>query len=181
MHEILKSLHEDHVNLMKLLTLVRREFREPTHDGDVDYNLILDVLDYIENYADAVHHACENQVYARLAQAYPDHAALVERLFSEHQQLQESTLSASSFLSNALNDVILDKRTVDESVEDYVAAQSEHMSAEEREIFPLVDSVFDPSDWKYVAGQIQTADDPLFGERIKDRYRSLYESLSSMH
>jgi len=181
MHEILKSLHEDHVNLTKLLTLVRREFREPTHDGDVDYTLILDVLDYIENYADAIHHARENQVYARLAQAHPDHTALVERLFKEHQHLQESTLSAVSFLSNALNDVILDKRTVDESVEDYVTAQADHMGAEEREIFPLVDSLFEPSDWEYVAGKIQAVDDPLFGERIKDRYRSLYGSLSSMH
>ena len=53
------------------------------------------------------------------------------------------------------------------------------MSAEEREIFPLIDTVFEPADWQAVTAQIQRGDDPLFGERTKDRYRALYTSLNA--
>ena len=91
MHEILKSLHEDHVNLMRLLTLVRRGLRdEPTHDGDVDYNLILDVLDYIENYADAIHHMRERiKIYARLTRSTPGSRRPGGALYSSEHQHSE--------------------------------------------------------------------------------------------
>ena len=178
MHKILQSLHVDHVNLMQLLTLVRRELHA-TEDRDADYNLIMDVLDYIQNYADAVHHVRENQIYTRLLEAYPDRAPLVERLFSEHKRLQESTIEAITALSNALNDVILDKSSLEGSVENYLIAQQDHMSVEEREMFPLVDSVFAADDWQHVATRIDAGEDPLFGAQIKDRYRALYDSLKA--
>jgi len=179
MHEILQSLHEDHVNLMKLLTSMRRELHGAVQDGDPDYNLLMDALDYIKNHADAVHHVREDQIYARLKQAHQEHAPLVERLMLEHQQLQESTIEAMTVLSNALNDVILDKRTLEDSVENFLIAQQDHMGVEEREVFPLVDSVFEADDWQYVATRIHAGEDPLFGEQVEDRYQALYMSLTA--
>ncbi len=177
MHEILQSLHEDHVNLMKLLTLIRRDLHGATQDGDADYDLISDALDYIQNYADAVHHVRENQIYARLQEAHSEHASLVQRLTEEHHRLQEATIKAITELSNALNDVILDKRTLEENVENYLIAQQNHMSVEEREVFPLIDSVFDDSDWQHVAARVKAGEDPLFGEQIRSRYQGLYDAL----
>ena len=179
MHQILQTLHEDHVNLMKLLTLVRRELHATTEESDADYNLISDALDYIQNYADAVHHVRENQIYARLREVHSEHTALVERMTQEHQQLQQATIAAIADLTSALNDVILDKHSLEESVENYLIAQQDHMSVEEREVFPLIDSVFTEDDWQQVAASVEADDDPLFGEQIKSRYLSLYESLKA--
>lgn len=179
MHEILQALHTDHVNLSRLLTLVQRELDRPAEQGgDTDYATILDVLDYIENYADAVHHPREDQIYGRLAQRHPDRAGLVNELRAEHRQLSEATLHAMRLLSNVLKDVVQEKGTVDASVADFVNAQLRHMGTEEREIFPLIDATFDAADWQHVAAHARQVDDPLFGARIRDRYRSLHASLS---
>lgn len=177
MHGLLQSLHEDHVNLMKLLTLVRREL-QPPEQRSPDYRLILDVLDYIENYADASHHVRENQIYSHLRDTHPEHAALAVRLFDEHEQLAQSTLRAKSTLTDVLNDVILDRSDVDDSVEHYIAAQADHMGSEERQIFPLIESVFGDADWQQLGEQMRRAGDPLFGAQIEQRYQALYDALS---
>ena len=180
MHEVLQALHADHVNLSRLLTLVQRELHKPEQGGDTDYATILDALDYIENYADKVHHVRENEIYARLEQKFPDRAELVDELRTEHRRLGESTLHATQLLSNALNDVVLDKQTVEASVTDFIGIQLQHIGREERDVFPLIDSLFEPADWQHVIAQAaQHAEDPLFGTQTRDRYRTLYASLSA--
>ena len=179
MHEVLQALHEDHVNLSRLLTLVKRELERSARGEDIDYSTMLDVLDYIENYADNVHHMHENAIYDRLKQSHPERAAMVDELSNEHRRLSESTLHASQLLSAALNDVIVDRQKVEESVASYVAEQFEHMGMEEREVFPLIQQTFEAADWQYITEQFQRRDDPLFGAQIENRYRTLYDALSA--
>ena len=53
MHSLLDQLHQDHVNCARLLDVLNGQWASLANDGDADYRLVLDVLDYIEEFTRA--------------------------------------------------------------------------------------------------------------------------------
>ena len=59
--------HTEHAYFAQLLRLLRREI-DVIHAGeDPNYELMVDILSYLHEYADRVHHPREDVAFARLA------------------------------------------------------------------------------------------------------------------
>ncbi len=79
-----------------------------------------------------------------------------------------------------LNGAILTRESVEMAAAIYITYFRQHMVREEVDLFPMIDKVLRPEDWKSVAAAIPVKDDPLFGKNVKARYRVLHRQIELM-
>jgi len=80
-------------------------------------------------------------------------------------------------LEAVLNGALLTRESVEAAAAIYVTYYRHHMAREEKDLFPIVDRVLRPVDWKSVAAAIPPENDPLFGKEVKQRYRALHRQI----
>lgn len=176
MHKIMTELHQDHVNLAKLLTLLAQQAEKLAAGDDVDLLLLSDIADYIRRYSDQVHHPKEDEVYRVFRACSSEAGDVVESLLVEHQQLPNVTLDFQKALESVINDTaILTRQELHDQIVAFISTQQAHLDAEEGGLFPLINTTLQAADWAVVEqGMQEHAADPLFGVHILDRYRNLH-------
>ncbi len=55
----------------------------------------------------------------------------------------------------------------------------QNMQREETKLFPLARRILTEEDWKFIATSTPKAADPLFGERVEERYRTLHGQIAA--
>ncbi len=62
----------------------------------------------------------------------------------------------------------------------FVARQKAHLEFEEKHVFPLIRQKFTAEDWIAVSAEFEECDcDPLFGDKVSERYRNLADRLNA--
>jgi hemerythrin-like domain-containing protein len=177
---ILDKLHKDHRNLNRLLDVIERQMAR-FHDAEpVDLELLIDVLDYIGHYADQVHHPTEDAIFdyfAPRADARAKDAIAV--LQAQHRALSEKTCEFRNTLEGVVQGDVVTRQEVENESRAFVSLQRVHLDTEERDIFPIIAAALTPEDWKRVAEHVPVLDDPLFGDQVLARYKSLYQHILS--
>lgn len=175
MHKIMTDLHQDHVNLAKLLKLLEQQAGLLATGGDADLLLMTDIADYIRRYSDQIHHPKEDAIY-RVFSARSDAAeAVVGALLAEHQDLPATTREFQGLLDNVINDsAILSRQELQDKITAFIDAQRAHLNTEEAELFPLINSTLDAADWGAVEQSVEEHSDPLFGHQLMERYRNVH-------
>ncbi|MGI2257761.1 hemerythrin domain-containing protein [Shewanella sp. GXUN23E] len=166
--DMLRRLQLDHKNISVLLNILAAQSGQLATGGAVNYRVMMDVLDYMQSYAEHSHHPVEDIVYRRLA-AQASLNDLSERLFEEHKQLTRITEAFHTTLNLVLNDNPVPIDRLKEELENYISMQRSHMRYEEEIIFPLLKQYLVEADWECLADecQQQLTDDPLFSDNIK--------------
>mgnify|MGYP000984507709 CR=1 FL=1 len=72
--------HEEHMYFHRLLELLRHEVDQLALGETPNYALMLDIIDYLRDYSDHVHHPREDAVFRRLARYCPDRELPLARL-----------------------------------------------------------------------------------------------------
>ncbi|MBJ6611608.1 MAG: hemerythrin domain-containing protein [Candidatus Thiothrix moscowensis] len=177
MHKIMSDLHQDHVNLTKLLTLLAQQVEKLAAGDEVDLLLMSDIADYIRRYSDQIHHPKEDEIYRVFRACSNEAGELVEALLLEHQQLPDVTLDFQKALESVINDTaILTRQELHDQIVAFISTQQAHLDAEEGGLFPLINTTLQAADWAVVEqGMQEHAADPLFGVHIMDRYRNLHQ------
>ena len=67
METVLSRLQLDHANMSRLLDIVDAQLQLVADAQNADFELMRDILHYLTNYSDAIHHPTEDLLYARLA------------------------------------------------------------------------------------------------------------------
>lgn len=166
--------HADHVNFGRLLAILEREL-ELT--GSPDYQLLLDILYYIEHYSDALHHPKEDLIFARVGARDANVADLVAALSRQHVDLREMNEALQRELEDVVNGSIVSRAHITALGQTYIGAFREHMRTEESRILPLADRVLTSRDWDEVDATMANFDDPLFGHDVQDRYAALRQHI----
>ena len=60
---MLANLHQEHLNIAKLLGLLKHELNTLRHEEKVSYQLIHDVVEYLREVSDKRHHPQEDMIY----------------------------------------------------------------------------------------------------------------------
>ena len=163
MSETIDKLRTDHRNLARLMDIIAREVRV-FEAGDLpDYDLVASVLDYTQNYPDRFHHPLEDKVLAKLRQRDPDIAITVGDLDREHEKLGTLTRRFAAALDNVMQDAELPRDWFVEVASEYLDFQRRHMQMEEVLFFPAALRALSEDDWRELATDAPSADDPLFG------------------
>lgn len=181
MHKIMAELHHDHVHLARLLSMMDKQVSLLASGGDPDLYLLIDIVHYIQNYPDLVHHPKEDQVYRVFKQRADDqYQDIVDKLMQEHRSLPLETVEFLTVLQAAANgsslfslDELIDK------IKHFIAHQRRHMQQEENRLFPMIDKTLTEQDWAVIEKEMDFTKDPLFGAEVEALYDNLYQLIQS--
>ena len=180
MSEVLRQLNSEHEDLSKLLDLLDREVAVFAAGERPDYDLIGAVIDYCLDYPDAVHHPKEDLIYGILKSRNAELARVVGDLEEEHRKIAAMTRELDEAMRQVLAEELVDRRSVHILTRNFVNAYRHHISLEEGHVFPAAEKVLSPDDWAGIDARLERRDDPLFGDAVVDRFRTLRATIDRL-
>lgn len=178
MHYLLEELHRDHRNLEKILDLLASQLDHFLAGNESDFDLKIELLEYIEAYANQGHHPLENTIFVAAKPRVGERAELMDRLMMQHQVLGQLTRTFRNSLENIFQGGVMSRDELELQGREFIALQRQHLALEEQEAFSVLDEVLQESDWAKIIAQSSDYDDPVFDKPDKIRYQTLFEYLS---
>jgi len=175
---VLACLAAEHRHMSALTRLLEVRSARKQKLKQSDYFLLRDVVAYLHDYPDQVHHPTEDVLFERLARLRPDLRDEVKALQSQHRELAEQGGSLLAQLEQAADGVSpRSEKALRANIRDFVSSQNSHMQRESRQLFPAALANLRPADWQVIARRVSLHEDPLFGPQVHPRHRTLFEYL----
>ncbi|WP_415901446.1 hemerythrin domain-containing protein [Neptuniibacter sp. QD29_5] len=174
---ILAELHQDHVNLNKLLAILRQKVNQLKAGQQPNFSLMADLIDYISNYADGHHHPREDKMYKCLADRNPDLDQYLFNCAKDHEALKTSSLQLKEAVDGILHDSVMPMDEFACLLDDFVSLQTVHLNFEEGQLFPMIQEMVSDNELTMIEKQLPKQEDPLFGEIKAREYMELYKEL----
>jgi hemerythrin-like domain-containing protein len=177
MNALISELHQDHVNLGRLLNLLERELDRLRRGENPNYWLLLDLVDYVESYPDQIHHPREDIIFEVYLESHQQGALAIRRLMDEHKSLVVQSHELRELIDQVTQSSVFPRDLIETRLTDYLAKQWEHLNLEEGEVFHILAATLSPEEWDIIRQRIPQAVDPLFGGAIQQRYQAIYEQI----
>lgn len=177
MSNLVEQIHEDHVNVARVLDLIEKEIDTARQEGAPDLELLEDAMRYMVNYSDLIHHPKEDSMFERLVQKEPDVAKQVEVLRQEHQTLADLSSSFLEIVKAAESGEFVLRDEVVKRGTEYVDFLRSHMDAEEVDLLKRANASLSEQDLEEINAEYASAHDPLMEESLNQEYTALYRSL----
>lgn len=169
----------EHRNFAKLLDVLETQLAIFHEGSEPDYDLMLDIMDYMISYTDRVHHPKEDLVFARIAERAPAVRGTIEQLARQHREIAESGKDLHRRLESLLGGAILSRQSIEEPARKYIDSLREHMDTEYRDVFPAVRKTLRADDWNAIDAEAGAfVPDPLFGERLEQQYEAIHRAMA---
>jgi len=170
--------HAEHKHFSRLLDLLEQQVVAFHADDGPNYALMLDVVSYLRYFPDRYHHPREDVAFARLVQRDPAMKPLIEQILQEHRAIAAAGTELLSYLQQVVDDVVVERATVEAAAATYLVYYRRHLSLEDRDIVPRAERLLTPQDWEAVLAANPARPDPLFGEDSDPRYRELRRQIA---
>ena len=165
--------HAEHVHFRVLLDLLQREL-DVFHTGErPNYELMLDILAYLREFSDRIHHPREDVAFACLARRLPDMQQPLARLQQEHRVIAHAGEALLQHLTSILDGTVLPRAQVEAAAATYVVYYYNHIAKEEEDVLTRAAAALTREDWDAVRNAVARAEDPLFGPTPEERFRQL--------
>jgi hemerythrin-like domain-containing protein len=161
------------VRFSRLLDLLDRQVAVFRAGADPDYELMRDIVQYLQHYADRFHHPRENAAFSLLAEREPGLRTVVNRLTQEHRVIAHAGEAFLHRLDGIESDVVIERTAVEASAATYLVYYRHHLATEESEILPRAAASLTEQDWTAVAAAVPSGPDPLFGRNAEAGYETL--------
>ena len=178
-NEIFK-LRKEHVNFKKLLSLFDAQLAFLYKGKAPDYQLMEDILYYMTQYTDLIHHPIEEVIFALLAVRDSSVVENVAELTKQHQTIEDSGAFLYEKLENIINGEceIMKLAEIEMPVRLYSSSLRAHMDKEELNLFILAEQLLNEDDWKRIKSETQSKPDPIFGDAIEARFHLVCDQLA---
>jgi len=170
-------LQRDHRNLERLLGLLEVQLDAFSEGRESNFDLKAELLEYLETYAQLVHHRAEDLIFEAARPLLPGKQAVFDKLASQHGDLMMLTHKFRNALEGIMQGAVQTREEVSIEGREYVALQRMHLNLEDTEVFPLIDAVLSAKDWKRIEKKLPEFDDPVFGKRDTKRFTVLCKYL----
>lgn len=177
MSHLLDRLVEDHRRLARLLDLLDGLLDQFRDGEEPDYELMCELLEYMIDYADQVHHPSEDLIFERLLEQPGQGHDVLRRLMLQHESLAQLNRRFKESLEGIVHEEVLSRDEVEQQGRELLATLREHMRLEDQEAFPIAAEVLTAEDWEALLAQAPTVEDPVFGKADPERFRALYTQL----
>ncbi|HJT61374.1 MAG TPA: hemerythrin domain-containing protein [Burkholderiales bacterium] len=146
----ISAWHNDHVTFNELLGRLRAEL-DVFHRGErPDYEGMSEMLTYLRDYGDAVHHPREGVAFARLAKRCPDMALALARLDQEHRVIAQAGQKLLEQIEAVLGGAFLPRGEVETSLATYLVYYGNHIAKEEEDVLTRAAKHLTAEDWAAV-------------------------------
>lgn len=162
---VLARLDEDHQNLARVLDAFEHQYRALGTDQGPDYELLRDILDYVQSFPDTIHHPTEDALFGYLLRNVPLSAgenAVIRDNRAQHEELIEATQALLRTLDQVFDSGIIDSAGLKLMMSKYLAEQRRHIEFESSFLFPLAERRLAQRDWDALEDQLRQTQDPLF-------------------
>ena len=174
MSDLISQIHQDHVNMARILKLINSEIEALVAEEPRDLEILDDAMRYMINFADKIHHTKEDIMLRRLMEVAPDTRELIEDIFEEHQQIfKKGTEFQELVQAVEIGDFVLRNEIVAKGT-DYVQTLYGHMRKEEENLLKKAREVLTDKDFAELDLERDHNTDPLFGEKIQKEFKDLY-------
>jgi hemerythrin-like domain-containing protein len=174
----IKAWHEEHMYFNRLLALLQREVDVFATAQSPNYRLMLDIIEYLRDYADHYHHPREDEVFRRLVRYQPDRQLPLARLQQEHRVIANAGSTLQRLLEELQSDAVISRTEVEVAAATYLVYYGNHIATEEEDILPLAATALSADDWREAAAAAPSGQDPLFGSRPQARFSDLRRRIS---
>ena len=170
------TLDDEH-RYMSLLVDTLEELLDGLESAGVgDYFLMQDIVRYLHEYSDKVHHPTEDLMFEKLVRRNPDSEEDIARLRREHEMLEKNTLQLVRLLdAGRKKPTAAQAKKLRNTARSYIGRLRKHMQFEQDELFPRATRCLASKDWHDIELSLEIAEDPLFGDKVQREYRVLYE------
>lgn len=177
MHQVMTRIAQDHARLTQVLNMLDG-LLDRFHEGvEPDYELMNELLEYMDSYADIVHHPTEDLIFQRVLETAPERSEVFEVLMRQHAGLSQVTKRFRASIEGILNEEVLLREDVEANGRELVATNRAHMLLEDTEAFPIALRTLTDADWDAIAEAAPAAEDPVFGSPDPQRFKALYKEL----
>jgi hemerythrin-like domain-containing protein len=169
----IKAWHDEHMYFRRLLRLLQQEV-DVFASGDVpNYQLMLDIISYLRDWADHYHHPREDEAFRRIAKMRPDRELAVARLMQEHRVVARAGEELEKMLHEAEADAIIPRAQVEVAAATYLVYYGNHISKEEEDVLPLAAKILTADDWAAIKAAVPDGHHPERGADPLERFREL--------
>ncbi|WP_295443962.1 hemerythrin domain-containing protein [uncultured Thiodictyon sp.] len=177
MHPLMQRLAQDHLRLTQLLDLFHA-LLERFHAGhEPDYEVFCQMLEYMDNYADTIHHPTEDLIFRRTLEKGAEQRDVFDVLMRQHAVVIQMNKRFRQSLDGIVNEEVLRRDEVEAQGREFVTTMREHLALEETEAFPIARDWLEPADLDALEILAPRAEDPLFGTPDPQRFRALFKHL----
>ncbi|UPQ88491.1 hemerythrin domain-containing protein [Vibrio sinaloensis] len=170
---MIERIHREHGYMVRLLALLRHKLNLLKSERPVNYGVLRELVDYLANHAEKVHHPKEDILYHYYLEHY-GHNQQIDNLELEHKTLSEKSHAFLDMVEMVLQDAVIPQDIFIEHLQAFLDAQKKHLEIEERNVFPHLIEKFTVKDWQAVEEQWSVCeDDPVFGATIAEQYQQL--------
>ena len=170
------TLQDEHRYMNLLLATLEEQLEESDLAAPADYFLMQDIVRYLHEYPDQVHHPTEDLLFDKLVRRKPDARKDVTRLRRDHDKLRANTAELLQSLENAASlHTPESAETVGVELNEYIRRLRRHMRFEETHLFPSAVQCLAYKDWQAIETGLSAIEDPLFGRAVASDFRPLYE------
>ncbi|GAB6261482.1 hemerythrin domain-containing protein [Photobacterium sp. CCB-ST2H9] len=174
---LLDSIHTEHGYISRLLRLLRTKLTAIREGHEVNYQLIRDIVTYLQNQAEHYHHPKEDVIYHYYINHYGNEQRILD-LEAEHLELAALTAEFAETVDMILMDAVIPLDVFADKLNVFVERQKQHLEMEEKQVFPAIRKRFTSADWAAVESEYQDClSDPLFGQEVSAQYRELARRL----
>ena len=174
---LLVQLHQDHINLSRLLELMELKVQKLKAGDTPNFLLLSELVDYIGNYADQYHHPREDHMYHYFSGRDSALDAHLQKCEAEHMDLKQASKVINETVDAVMHDAVIPMTDFIDQLESFLSRERDHLDYEETIIFPGIEQIAKPNDWEVLEQKLPEPADPLFGEKQGENYRELYKAL----
>ena len=182
MRETLRILRSEHFALISLLQTMLLMLAESRSRAQApDFAALRAILFYVDEFPEKRHHRKESELlFPKLRARTPLARALMDHLDEDHARGEARVRE----LAHALTAFELlgepQRAAFEEAAARYVDFYRQHMTLEEREVFPLAEAALLPEDWDELDAAMARFPDPLAGAEPEEAYRALFARIVNL-
>jgi hemerythrin-like domain-containing protein len=170
--------HTEHVYFNQLLNLLHRQV-DLFHGGErPNYELMMDIVSYLRDYSDRVHHPREDAAFAILAKRCPDLELDLARLGQEHRVIAQAGETLLKALQAVLGGAIIPRADVEVAAATYLVYYGNHIAKEEEDVLARAAKELTREDWEAVRSAVVPIRDSLFDGEAEARFRELRRQIA---
>jgi hemerythrin-like domain-containing protein len=162
----------------RLLERLQRELDLFALGERPNYALMLDILAYLREFCDRVHHRREDVAFACLTRRFPELELPLARLQQEHRVIAHAGEALRAQIAAIVDGAFVPRAEVEAAAATYLVYYRSHIEHEEREIVGRAAAALSSEDWEAVRAAAPHAEDPLFGAAPHERFRQLRREIS---
>lgn len=175
MHRTLKKLYRDHAHFNQLMDILDQHLENLDHTGSSSSTLLQELIAYVADYVDTIHHPIEDQLYEFTLARTDNGREHMERLLGDHQIIMNMTREFSKALAAVDENENDSWKEVLATGRDLVKQQRDHMQFEEQTAFPILRKELGSEDFDNAAMALPADEDPLLDTNMQGRYPELFK------